>query len=245
LAKNNISPDQYLYLVHRGKWPSPFGQFDKMFLVPPRELIDMGTEWVSLSMSDIEQKEKTYMIREYRSQMNVMGPFLKAFIRQNELFGIYPDLEYDFSNIYAPKILLLEDPVNDKILRGANKSGDIREVYLSADSSNMHLFLDTIKPPSRNISYHIDMYFFSENRSTFRINMVVYGNKTIELLTDTSENIISLGGLKLLSDSEMLHIRIPNKDIPEFGSILIGASTSSTSNGIDRTALRLVKREPA
>ncbi|HOJ10932.1 MAG TPA: PIG-L family deacetylase [Clostridiales bacterium] len=241
LAKNNMTPDQYLYLVHRGKWPSPFGQFSKLFLVPPKKLVDIGTKWVSSPMSDIEQKQKADMLSEYKSQMNVNSPFLKAFIRQNELFGIYPDLEYDFSMRDGPKILLLEDPVSDKIKQNASKSADIKNVYLSTDSSNMHLFLDTVESARRNINYYIDMYFFSSDGKTFRINMTVNYLKTIDLQTDTSENIASIDGLRLMPDSEMLHIKIPYSGIPDFDSILIGASTSSASNGIDRTAWRLVK----
>lgn len=243
LAKNNIESEQYLYLVHRGKWPSPFGQFSKLFLVPPKKLIDIGTNWISLPMSDIEKKQKVDMLSEYKSQMIVNSPFLKAFIRQNELFGIYPDLKYDFSMGNGPKILLLEDVVNDKIKQNTSKSADIKGVYLSTDGFNMHLFLDTVKSASRNINYHIDLYFFASDGKTFRINMIVNNIKTIDLQADTSENIAPIDGLKLMSDSEMLHIKIPYSSIPDFDSILIGASTSSASKGIDRTAWRLVKRD--
>jgi LmbE family N-acetylglucosaminyl deacetylase len=242
LAKNNMEPDQYLYLIHRGKWPSPFGQFSELFLVPPKKLIDVGTNWVSLPMSDIEKTLKADMLSEYKSQMNVNSPFLKAFIRQNELFGIYPDLEYDFSMWNGPKILLLEDPINDKIKQNASKSADIKNVYLCTDGFNMYLFLDTVKSAGRNISYHIDMHFFSNNGNTFRINMVVNNLNTIHLQADTSENIVSIDELKLMPDSEMLNIKMPYSSIPDFESILIGTSTSSASKGIERTAWRLVKR---
>jgi len=243
LEKSNLNPEQYLYLVHRGKWPSPVGQFSKMFLVPPSELINLGTQWTSLSMDEIEIKEKANMIREYKSQNNVMGYFLKSFIRQNELFGIYPDLVYEFNNEAAPTILLLEDPSNDNIRRNSSKPGDIKEVCLGNDRTNMILSLNTVRAPNTKISYHFDMHFFSDDRKSFRINMLISGDKSIDLLADTSENITSIDGLKLIPDAEMLTISIPYIAIPDFNSILVSVSTSSNYRVLDRTAWRLVRKE--
>jgi LmbE family N-acetylglucosaminyl deacetylase len=243
LEKNKLMPKQYLYLVHRGNWPSPRGYFSKLFLVPPRELIDLGTHWTSLSMDKIEVEEKAYMIREYRSQNNVTGPFLKSFIRQNELFGIYPDLEYQFDNKDASKILVIEDPSNYKIRKSSSKSGDILEVYLDNDGENIILSLNAVKIPNFRISYHFDIHFFSGNGKTFRINMIINGDKSIDLLADTSENITSISSLKLINDNDMLNISIPYTAIPDFDSLLISASTSSNYKIIDRTAWRVVRKK--
>jgi LmbE family N-acetylglucosaminyl deacetylase len=242
LEKNKLTPKQYLYLVHRGNWPSPRGQFSKLFLVPPRELIDLGTHWASLSMDETEVAEKAYMIREYKSQNNVMGPFLKSFIRQNELFGIYPDLEYQLNNKDNSKILILEDPSNYKLRKSSSKSGDIREVYLASDGANMILSLNAVRIPNSRISYHFDIHFFSGDGKTFRVNMVINGGKSIDLLGDTSENITSISGLKLVDDTDMLNISIPYSAIPDFDSFLISASTSSNYKIIDRTAWRLTRK---
>lgn len=245
ITRNNIQPDQYLYLVHRGKWPSPFGHFNRLFLVPPKRLINIGTEWVSLPMSETEQKLKADMLSEYKSQLSVNSPFLRAFLRKNELFGVYADLEYDFLSKGKPKILLLEDPVNDKIKQSAGKSADIKHVYLSADSSNMHLFLNTAKNTSKNIYYHIDMYFFAGDQKTFRVNMTIKNLSAISLKNDTTESITEIKGLKLIPEGDMLHISLPYGSIPDFNYVLIGASTSSpSSKTIDRTTWRLVKRSP-
>lgn len=243
LTKNNLELEQFLYLVHRGKWPSPFGQFNKLFLVPPNKLVNTGTDWVSLSMSEEEQRLKIDMLSEYKSQMKVNSPFLKAFIRQNELLGAYHDLKYDFYTTDGPKILLLEDPVNDKIKQNASKSADIKNVYLSTTENNIHLFLEPVKAASKNINYYIDLYFFTDGKETFRINMSVKCLKDVILSATTKENITSIKGLELSQDNDMLRITMPFNSIPYFNSILIGSSTSISKRSVDRTALRLVTQD--
>ena len=244
LEKNKLYPKQLLYLVHRGKWPSPLGLSSKMFLVPPRELIDLGTQWMSLPMNNMEIIEKSAMIREYKSQNKVTGPFLKEFIRQNELFGIFDDLKYNFDSKDAPAILLLKAPLNDKLFRKSSISGYIKEVTLSSDGTSMILHLDTIKIPNEKVSYLLNMCFFSDNGNTFRINAIINNGKSISLLKDTSENITPINGLKLISNNDILNIIIPYASIPHFNSILTSAGTSLNYRIIDRTAWRMIRNEP-
>jgi hypothetical protein len=243
LEKNNLTPVQYLYLIHRGNWPSPRGHFSKLFLVPPRELLGLGTHWVSLSMNETETIEKAYMIREYKSQNNVTGPFLKSFIRRNELFGIYPDLEYQSNDGDSARMLVIEDPSNIGLRKNTKKSGDIRQIYLSSNSEDIVLSLNTVKIPNDRISYNFDMYFFSPNGNSFRIYILVAGDKATELIGDTSENLISVNNLKALEENDMISVSIPYSSIPDFDSFLISASTSSNYKIIDRTAWRLVRKK--
>jgi LmbE family N-acetylglucosaminyl deacetylase len=81
-----------LYMVHGGKhWPLPKGLHRRLPLgISPRA---KDLKWVKLELPEADIGLKLAALREHKSQMRVDGYFLKAFIRQNELFslGIEPE----------------------------------------------------------------------------------------------------------------------------------------------------------
>jgi LmbE family N-acetylglucosaminyl deacetylase len=71
--------------VHR--WPAPRGLHLDLPLVPPRAA---ALPWQSWELTAAEQAGKERAVRAYRTQMEVMAPFLLAFVRRNELFASEP-----------------------------------------------------------------------------------------------------------------------------------------------------------
>jgi LmbE family N-acetylglucosaminyl deacetylase len=78
----------YCYLVHRGDWPVPQGEHVQSRLVPPAPLLHLDTQWETLTLSPEALAAKQRALGAYRSQMAVMGRFLRSFLRRDELFGI-------------------------------------------------------------------------------------------------------------------------------------------------------------
>ncbi|MBT9260170.1 MAG: PIG-L family deacetylase [Clostridiales bacterium] len=76
----------YTYVVHHGEWPSRWQADPDNPLGPPRELARIGP-WVSLPLTLSEGERKLHAIRLYTSQMRVMGSWLQAFARANEIFS--------------------------------------------------------------------------------------------------------------------------------------------------------------
>ncbi len=77
------------YLVHGGyQYPLPKGLHPRLPLYPPPR--GRGLPWrrFSLSLEEVALKEKA--IRAHRSQMRLLGQFLLAFVRTNELFSPLP-----------------------------------------------------------------------------------------------------------------------------------------------------------
>jgi LmbE family N-acetylglucosaminyl deacetylase len=72
------------YLVHYPAWPAAARPgFDR--LVPLREIQD--TTWVETPLVPVEIAAKRAALAEYRTQLSVMGGYLRQFVARNEVFG--------------------------------------------------------------------------------------------------------------------------------------------------------------
>ncbi|AWN23874.1 hypothetical protein DKM44_12085 [Deinococcus irradiatisoli] len=75
----------YYYLVHGGlEWPLPKGRHDALPLAPPRPT-SQGLTWSRYPVTDEQRARQVEAIKAYRSQLMVLGRFMWAFVRQNEL----------------------------------------------------------------------------------------------------------------------------------------------------------------
>ncbi|GGJ30539.1 PIG-L deacetylase family protein [Deinococcus roseus] len=73
------------YLVHGGvEWPLPKGYHPDLPLSPPAETIQ-GIEWQKYPLTSAQQKQKYRAMLFYKSQVQILGRFMQAFSRENEL----------------------------------------------------------------------------------------------------------------------------------------------------------------
>jgi LmbE family N-acetylglucosaminyl deacetylase len=79
----------YYWIIHGGfDWPRPRGLHKQKDLVPPERARDLP--WLRFELTDSEQDYKLAALEAHRSQMEIMKPFLRAFVRRNELFTRVP-----------------------------------------------------------------------------------------------------------------------------------------------------------
>jgi len=79
----------WYYIVHGGyQYPLPKGLHKRLPLYPAPRGRGLPWERFPLTPEEVELKEKA--IRAHRSQMRLLGRFLLAFVRQNELFSPLP-----------------------------------------------------------------------------------------------------------------------------------------------------------
>ncbi|GGM96622.1 PIG-L family deacetylase [Thermus composti] len=77
------------YIVHGGyQYPLPKGLHPRLPLYPPPR--GRGLPWRRFPLWEEEVRLKEKAIRAHRSQMRLLGRFLLAFVRQNELFSPLP-----------------------------------------------------------------------------------------------------------------------------------------------------------
>ena len=74
------------WIVHGGEgWPQPRGYLPAIPLAPPAGAA--GKELAALELTELEEAAKLRAVRAYQTQMQIMSPFLLAFVRTNELYG--------------------------------------------------------------------------------------------------------------------------------------------------------------
>lgn len=73
------------WIVHVRQWPRPYGLNPELPLLPPA--IAASLPWQSLPLSAAQRARKLEALQQHDSQMQLMAPLLKAFVRANELFA--------------------------------------------------------------------------------------------------------------------------------------------------------------
>lgn len=236
---------EWLYLVHRGSWPTPLKRNRSMFLVPPMSLYNTGTKWLSLNMTEEDIVDKSNVFKLYKSQVKRIGILMSAFERKNELFGEYgnavllKDANYDSEIEANEDNKIIEDPRRDAITLETNKPSDIAELHVEiSKENNLHVFISLTKKPDRLTSYHLNMIFFDDDRAT-PLNLVVK-NASLRIKNYRDSSINNIDGIDTIQKGKLIHIKIPNDKISEYNSIFINAESSFGSYYMDRTAWRMV-----
>ncbi len=86
LLRRGITPRVHYYIIHAGRsWPRPRGLDTSLVLAPPPN--GAGRQWRSFELTAGEATGKQFVLDAHRTQMEVMRPFLYAFVRSNELFA--------------------------------------------------------------------------------------------------------------------------------------------------------------
>lgn len=89
LGERNQLDRIYYWIIHGGfDWPRPRGLHRQNDLLPPERARDLP--WLRFELTDAEQDTKLAALTAHRSQMEIMKPFLRAFVRRNELFSRVP-----------------------------------------------------------------------------------------------------------------------------------------------------------
>jgi LmbE family N-acetylglucosaminyl deacetylase len=89
LGERNQLDRIYYWIIHGGfDWPRPRGLHRQNALLPPERARDLP--WLRLELTDAEQDSKLAALTAHRSQMEIMRPFMRAFVRRNELFTRVP-----------------------------------------------------------------------------------------------------------------------------------------------------------
>lgn len=248
LVKCGYSPQsEWLYLVHRGDWPTPMRKEFRMFLVPPAKLANAGTLWEALAMSDEDIAKKAEAISVYKSQMRTLKPLMTAFERKNELLGEYPDLKLPSlgreDSVIEPdnSNLAIIDPLQDALNLKISRSADISSIHVELSSSgNLHIFLLTDRKIDKKLKYRINLLLM-KNGITARYDLESVNNK-ITLRPLSKHSITDKDGISLDAKGNMLHLVLPSGMVENVDHIYLNGSTSTEDHLIDKTAWRMLDK---
>lgn len=248
LLKTGYTPKkELLYLVHRGDWPTPLKSDPKLYLVPPKKLLNTGTEWYAFDMDNNEIEQKKGAIEKYKSQLKTLRPLLTAFERKNELLGVYPPFKMNKSDRYDNSITpddsnkIIVDSPKDSLKLMFSKGRDILGVYGEISSEgNLNVFIELDENIKDDTSYFLDMFLFGSNDT---LRLVSGINEKKLLINNMSGRQISKDmGIRVKEKGRYLHFIIPKEVIEGYSNIFLYANTSMGDYKLDRTAGRVLNK---
>ncbi len=86
MQSDETRPRFLAYLAHRLDYPLPRGLLPFAPLLPPLRLLNDTSLWGKVTLPDELVEAKGQAVELYRSQLRLLGDFLRSFVRQNELF---------------------------------------------------------------------------------------------------------------------------------------------------------------
>lgn len=147
LEKTHEAPRLLLYLVHRGDFPVPRGHLQFAPLLPPLRLVNDTLYWEKVTLPDEMVGLKGDAVESFRSQLTLIGGYLRSFVRQNELFcelaspgaiplrsGQEPSASVNDWELSGDVELrpILEDSVGDTLFQELSRSTDFTGLYVGA-----------------------------------------------------------------------------------------------------------------
>jgi len=249
---NYFPQKEWLYLIHRGLWPSPeAGSQNKGDLTPPAKLLKTGTKWYALDLTDQEIKLKTEAIKLYYSQQKTLGFQMSCFEKQSELFGQYTDaklisrMRTDLEIMPNAANEVIQDPAQDNLLLDVDKGGDILAVYAEiSKEGNLHLFMQTDQKMNKRLNeYRYNLVFINKEKSS-HLTLTIKGNE-VYVQDPTTDCTMAIANILAANQGKCLELVIPKSIFsqPEFGHydhVFIDAESAFNSHLADKTAWRMI-----
>jgi N-acetyl-1-D-myo-inositol-2-amino-2-deoxy-alpha-D-glucopyranoside deacetylase len=168
VQERQTRPRLLLYLVHHGAYPLPRGYLPFAPLLPPLQLVNSTCTWGKVTLADELVEQKGHAVELYKSQLSLLGPFLRSFVRQNELFceldpppvarlvqdqdvTPVPSLwqSVDGSEITPP----VEDSARDTVSQEVDPGGDFVALYAARSDSELWISAEMRGKSSSLLSY--------------------------------------------------------------------------------------------
>ncbi len=249
LIKQDFQGREWTYLVHRGDFPTPWEYYPYLPLHPPVVLQNLDTSWFTLSMNEQEKTIKLQAIEQYTTQIKVMGRFLKAFIRENELLGKYVDPVLPISQTplelkrgskfpYAQ----FRDAYADNIRTEIAPEADIITVGGVRIANQLYLGVETQGSISPSIKYNIRVRLFrpeGEQRLDLTITDSVVSAKRL-----ASNSLLLPPKVAVTTQEHQLWLAMPSDILDGTTGLFLSVDTYKNKKRIDKTAWRLLKVQP-
>jgi len=151
-------------------------------LTPPIEVSALGASWMRLPLSEDQAKRKERAIHSHSTQLFLWKDYLLSFIRVNETFAEYPDLEMkkvhndpDFFRDGAPKASFL-DVHNDQQGGGLQPIEDLTSLGMAYDERHAYLVLQVVNGFDSSLVNHFQLRVW-DGKGFKRLDLKIQHNK--------------------------------------------------------------------
>jgi LmbE family N-acetylglucosaminyl deacetylase len=155
-------PKIYPYIIHCIGWPLPRHYRPELSLYPPRQFADSPIKWQRYLLDKQTLDKKYKAILAYKSQTQSSAFYLFSFVRKNELFGDYPEIELSLSkNTAASATKGWFDSVFTIVKQDTGPENIIRdEGHVSYRISEDTLLIRITKTRGLNRRFNVLFYLF-------------------------------------------------------------------------------------
>jgi LmbE family N-acetylglucosaminyl deacetylase len=224
------------YLVHRGAWPRPEGYAPNLVLTPPADLIGDVAPWTEFGLDQADRDAKRLATLEYRTQMQLLRPYMLSFVRQNELFDAHPPaypgaIEGEPLPIGAPEFWDRLPPIIRSAPRGALAralagSAQLDRVGLAKDSAHLYVAIRLKYAAIPEVEYHVPITLFYRDGRTARLLLLFRVPHTLRTLRSRGDDLPLPTGAVALSSGRRINILLPRDGIGSPESLLLHLETT-------------------
>lgn len=241
----NLNVREHMFLVHHPQWPVPWLLVPNEALLPPTDMKDSNTVWQSFALTKSEESKKELAIKQYKTQIKVMEPFLLAFVRKNELFGTkpvitIPTIDYK-PNLYSQNIPypLLNISTGGVLDQEIYRSADLIKLASFYYDNHLYLGIKTLSPISKNVRYNIEMRLFYKNNIK-RIDLGLVNDKLYQYKKANNSLLNSIASKPIINKNILwVKLNIPQKQ--DLRYIFIGSDSIYKGKLIDKIPWNMYK----
>ncbi|MFH1736264.1 MAG: hypothetical protein ABH838_00025, partial [Actinomycetota bacterium] len=240
------------YLVHRGVlWPSPPAYMPENVLDPPVQLGEIGATWLRSPVDSGVENWKLDAVEDYKTQLKIplAATFLKAFVRENELFAIYPSLKLkeltkapDLATVEKLPGVVINDVEATELSQKMGGVGDIRRIAAVYDKQTVNMIVEMKKPLGNEEIMMMNLRIFHP-KGVSRMDIRVSGG-TASLLNRASNCIEPEGGIVLYKSGGRYVVSMSTSVFNGASTLMMNADVFNESESedkwLDRTAWRRI-----
>lgn len=255
-------PVEWVYLVHRGEWPTPKGYLPDEALLPPQKLArESMTTWFQFPLTEEQVAVKFQAIEQYKTQTQILRRYMHSFARTNELFGtmeriqlpltppwdlIQPDIEQPGTVedgvppwTGLPWQLVISDPHADTVAREVQRGADLLRVWAANDGERLYLAIRTSAPTRSPVSLRVGGRGFTAANGwgdLFELALLPGKRHIVRHWPDGA----LVGGITLAHEANWDRIDLPLEPLGSPEAIMLNVESRVENLLIDRTAWRFV-----
>ena len=239
--KLDIKPALFTYLVHSYSFPNPKGYKPLQELLPPKTIMGDEITWSKLKLNFNEVLKKYNAIQNYKSQIKYKPSFLVSFVRSDELFGQFSDINLHRQNNVSIKDIKWQvtDLIHGSNLDSKYNQGLANLSYALVDSDMyVKIGLKRLIDKDFGISIFLFGYSRSEDFAIMPKIHVIIGATGIKVMDKNL--LVSKTKEKPIYEGNSLIIKVPLSMLGNPDYILSSAETRPRDIPLDTTAWRTI-----
>jgi LmbE family N-acetylglucosaminyl deacetylase len=232
LANMHYHAEKWTYLVHYGGFLGSWRNNSLISAIPPNTLNKLGIKWIYVPLNKQEQQRKLESLNNYMTQTEIMSPWMKQFVRENDLLEVYPDVVWHINKKDTHARWSFAETAGESYLQNWIPIPDSDIVSVDGMVKDNRLYIGC------------NMKSYSKQPVTFRFhlrNFYRHGNRRMVFTVQPDRLQQQQNDVTVLSEGSQIWLALPTNILNHVDGFLISIETLSGKKQIGRTAWRYVQ----